>query len=137
MITRKEKDLINEGWYRLKRAIENQSWGQYPGKYLEVNRDEERQHRRGHEGFGCSVDNAAKYFAIKWAVPFLTREKEYVPTVKDYLRVRQGVFHGCSLWLNFEEEIRKSFEGFDKLEFAKLDYCKMVQTRQEKQEAKS
>lgn len=105
----------------------------YLKKLFEMNKQEEREHRRfvGNDYY-LPVNDAARYFAIKyiWQGYKLEDQKDKGFTVKDVLRVRQAAIYGQSIAQNYRQVIFVALKAFIESgqmdEFDRIDYVELI-----------
>jgi len=49
-----------------------------------------------------------------------------VPSLKEYLSIRQSIFFAHSLVLNYREELTKALEGVNWEDILKIDYAELM-----------
>lgn len=105
----------------------------YLKKLFEMNKQEEREHRRFVGGcYHVSVADAARYYAVKyiWQGYKLKDQKDKGWTVKDVLTVRQAAIYGQSIAENYRQVIFVALKAFIESgqmdEFDRIDYVKLI-----------
>ncbi len=105
----------------------------YLGKLYEMNKQEEREHRRfvGSE-YHLPVNDAARYYSVKyiWQGYKLKDQKDKGWTVKDVLTVRQAAIYGQSIAENYRQVIfvalKQFIESGQMDEFDQIDYVQLI-----------
>lgn len=114
------------------------SWGQNFKNLYNQCAKEERQHRKGcpeslKQGYGCTISEASKYFAVKWILDY--SEGNYIPSIKDVLYLKPSCVMSATLCANYPDEIKKALQGdaitnyhydIDLARIKALDYCSMI-----------
>jgi len=120
--------LINEVYGRIKEVLESVHWGGYHKQYYNLNLKEEAEHRRFcPDGVTCGLTKieAVKLFYVQEIVEALFKPS-FVPTLKDYLSIRQSIFFAHSLALNYREELTKALEGVNWEDILKIEYAELM-----------
>jgi hypothetical protein len=120
--------LINEAYYKIKDVLESVHFGSYHRDYYALNLKEESEHRRFcPAGVTCGLTRveAVKLFYVQEIVEALFKPS-FVPSLKDYLSVRQSIFFAHSLALNYREELVKALEGVNWEDIVKVDYAELM-----------
>jgi len=86
----------------------------------------ERQHRKGHPVVrGFTVQDAARYFAVKYLREYLLRTDK-IPEVSQYLHLRHECFTAAAIVLEFGDKLDTWVRSIDP-EFERIDYARMMQ----------
>jgi len=118
--------LINDAYWKIEKVLSSVAWGQYGNQYLDMNIKEEKGHRGSRDcAFGLTVKEAAKLFYVRQIVEYLTEPKR-VPTIKEYLFIRQSCFMAASLAENYQKELAAALQGVDVEAIRNLDYAELV-----------
>lgn len=105
----------------------------YLKKLFEMNKQEEREHRRFVGScYNVSVADAARYYTVKyiWQGYKLKDQKDKGWTVKDVLTVRQAAIYGQSIAENYRQVIFVALKAFIESgqmdEFDRIDYVELI-----------
>ncbi len=101
--TKKQQiDFVEELFYKLARALESTH---YFDRFTNQVKKSEQNHRRlAPQGIksGLTVNQATKYFVCKYIAEGKTDKK---PDCKDILWMKNEVFYGYSLYVNYREKL--------------------------------
>ena len=120
--------LIKTTWQKINEVLSCQSFGQYGKQYLDLNIQEEKRHdkTRPHDiQRGLTIIEAGKLFAVKQIIEFLGKA-EYIPSVKDYIFVRQSIFFAYSLVSQYRIEFETALKDINFDDILKLDYVELI-----------
>jgi len=120
--------LIKEAYWKIKEVLESVHFGGYHTQYYNLNLKEESEHRQFcPDGVICGLTKieAVKLFYVQEIVEALFKPS-YIPTVKDYLSVRQSIFFAHSLVANYREELTKALQGIDWQGIIDIDYAELM-----------
>lgn len=118
--------IINQAFPCIIEALDNVSMSHYGRLYYGINLSEEKDHRRFcPDGIqpGLTLHQGARLFFVKQLADYL--EGDRMPTVAEFIHIRQSVFLAASLVANYREVIAKAFEEakVNPAECRSLDYA--------------
>jgi hypothetical protein len=121
--------LLNEAYWKIKNVLECVGHGSYHSQYYALNLKEEKEHRQfypwGYLPCGLTTGEAVKLFYVQEIVEALFMPS-FIPTVKDYLSIRQSIFFAHSLAVNYKEELSKALQGINWLDIIEIDYAELM-----------
>lgn len=125
MINAKQKALINKGYSAIQ-GLNFLGSKQYREDLYKIEKDYEKGHRRFQydRKYGMTIDQAAKYFAVKHILEALEKPDRY--NVRDYLYLKKSAFMAQALVQEYPDKIKVMFSGFDIEAFNDLDYVHMI-----------
>jgi len=125
MINAKQKALINKGYSAIQ-GLNFLRWEQYREDLYKIEKDYEKGHRQFQYGrkHGMTIDQAAKYFAVKHILEALEKPDRY--SVRDYLHLKKSAFMAQALVQEYGDKIKDMFSDFDIEAFKDLDYVRMI-----------
>jgi hypothetical protein len=121
--------LINEAYWKIKDVLESVHFGSYHSQYYALNLKEESEHRRFcPDGVTCGLTKveAVKLFYVQEIVEALFKPS-FVPSLKDYLSVRQSIFFAHSLALNYREELTRALAVVNWEDILKINYAELME----------
>lgn len=126
MKTKTEKlNAINGAYFRVARCCESsRHWEQY----VQLNRDEEKSHRRfcpDHVQCGLTAGQATKLFAVKELFEIITGD-QFKPTAEDYFFIRKSIYASWALFKECGERLAAEFPIAECKEWlAAIDYAEL------------
>ncbi len=107
-ITKKQTlKAVNKAWTEFAYVLDTCGWGRDGVNYLKLNVAEEKDHDRYRGdsiGRGITITEAAKLFAVKQLVEYLT-ESEKAPDPKGYNHMRKTVFMAYGLVSDYTKQL--------------------------------
>ena len=129
---KKDAELIKDTWHAIESSFDNIDWTPYAKNLLLITLEESKNHDRfrGDQKRGMSLQNEAKYFAIKRLWECFT--DEYVPDVAEYVCIQKSCFMAYSIVKNTRfkdawERISFRTNILDAMRLiASWDYCDLI-----------
>lgn len=120
MTTRNNKKIINDGFYRLARAVGNITWTDYAKELYDIEKGYEKNHRQFTNcDYVFNVNDASKFWSVYHVLESLELKNDL--DIKSYLHIKKSIFYARSIVANYREQIEKEFNGFDIKAFKEIE----------------
>lgn len=133
MITNKQSKLLAGTWLNIAYQLSIIDWTSYGDRLLELCIEESKSHDRFRADSirrGLSIQQEARYFAIKRMWEYMNSEK--APSPSDYLMLQRSCFAAYCIATNPRfNDARSNFNVAAMEEIASWDYCDLIREEQD------